>query len=223
MYDVYSISNYAYDCCCNYAKLLAFQIEQRLEVLVHDAEAGALMIVLEDIPECMCLGKGTASHALPVSSSASQRRNCFASSWTAYRPACLSDPDPSAGLDRVDHTSSRLDALPEDVVAILACRVLEVWIPICSHEIAGFDDDLILGVNPCCPGIDVANLDFASSYRPQHSTDIIDLVCQNLSAGVFTIQILAANRNADYPVMSILFHCSQQSLLLGIEVGIVLF
>lgn len=217
------ISNDVGECCRKYTKLLAFEIVERLEVLVDDAKAGALMVVLEDIPECMRLRKGTASHALPVGSSASDRRNRFTSSWAAYRPACLGDPDPSAGLDRVDHTSSRLDALPEDVVAILARSVLEVWITICPHEVAGFDGGLVLGVDPCRPGVHVANLDLASPHRPQHSTDVVDLVCQNLGAGIFTVEILAANRNADDPVVSIFFHSSQQSLFLGIKVRIVLF
>ena len=181
------------------------------------------MIVLEDIPECMRLGKGTASHALPVSRSASDRRNRFASSWTAYWPACLGDPDPSAGLDRVDHASSRLDALPKDVVAILACSVLKIWIPVCPHEVAGLDDGLVRGVDPCCPGVDVANLDLACPNRPQHSTDVVDLVRENLGAGVFTVEVLTANGNADNPVVPIFLHSSEQSLLLGIEVPIVLF
>ena len=210
-------------CCWEYTTLLAFEIVQRLKILIDDAEAGALMVVLENIPECMGLGKGTASHALPVSSSASDRRNRFASSWTAYRPACLGDPDPSARLDRVDHASSRLDALPEDVVAILACSVLKVWIPVCPHKVASLDDGLVRGVDPCCPGVDVANLDLARPNRPQHSADVVDLVCQNVGARVFTVEILAANRNADNPIMSIFLHSSQQGLLLGIEVCIVLF
>ena len=171
------ISNCLRECCRKYEKLLALKIVKRLEILVDDAEAGALMIVLEDIPECMRLGKGTASHALPVSSSASDRRNCFAPSRAAHRPACFCDPDPSARLDRVDHAPSSLNALPEDVVTVLACSVLEVWIPVCSHKVTGFDGRLVLGVDPCCPGIDVANLDLASPQRPQHSTDVVYLVC----------------------------------------------
>ena len=181
------------------------------------------MIVLEDIPECMGLGKCTASHALPVGSSTSDRRNCFASCWATYRPARLGDPDPSTRLDRVDHASSGLDALPEDVVAILACSVLEVWIPVCPYEVAGFDGGLVFGVDPCSPGIDVANLNLAGPHRPQHSADVVDFVCQNLRAGVFTVEILATDRNADYPVVSIFFHSSQQCLLLGVEVPVVLF
>ena len=175
--QVLCISNCVRECCRKYEKLLAFKIVQGLKVLVDNAEAGALMIVLEDIPEGMRLGKGTASHTLPVSSSASDRRNCFAPSRAAHRPACFCDPDPSARLDRVDHAPSSLNALPEDVVTVLACSVLEVWIPVCSHEVTGFDGRLVLGVNPCCPGIDVTNLDLASPQRPQHSTDVVYLVC----------------------------------------------
>ena len=58
---------------------------------------------------------------------------------------------------------SGLDTLPEDIVAVFPCCILEVRVSIRSDEVTGFDDGLVLGVDPCCPGIDVSDLDLAGS------------------------------------------------------------
>ena len=167
------------------------------------------MVILEDIPKRMRLRKGTARHALPICGSPSNRSNSRTPVRASHGPAGLGDPDPGAGLDGVDHVAGRFDALPENIVAVLARCIFKVREAVGPNEVAGLDDDLVLGVHPRGPSIDVSDLNLAGSDGAQHASYVVDLVCESLSIGIPTVEILTANRYADYPIVSVLLHSTE--------------
>lgn len=126
--------------------LTAVQVVDGIVVLVENAKARALMIILVRVPEDVHRVEGLASDGTPVSLGVLDGWNLLGSQLinlfptfsiftysstrvrTRNRPAGLGDPNPLSGRDSVDRVAGVLDGLPEDVRSVSNGGVLEVGI-----------------------------------------------------------------------------------------------
>lgn len=158
---------------------------------------------------------------------------------TSFLPSSLSDPHLRSWLDVFDNTPDVIHRPPEYLRATVDHAVFEVRITVGAHKVAGFDhlyvnqhDAIqrlrrpthrrVLRLHPHGPCIDVPNPYLSGPERPQHAANIVDLRGESVRIGVPSIQIFAAYRDCDDPIMSIFLHGLEQSLFLRVEVIIVL-
>ena len=170
----------------------------------------------------MRIRKSRARHTLPISLGILNTRDRSPEIGTTDRPPGLGNPHPGARLDSIDHIPGRLNTLPENIIPIPNIRRLEIRIPIRADKVTGANDRLVGRIHPRRPRIHMPNLQSRRADRCKLAADIVDLAGKGSGTGFLAVQVLAADRHRDDPVVAVLPDGSQQGLLLGLVVSPVL-
>jgi hypothetical protein len=90
-------------------------------------------------------------------------------------------------------------------------------LPVHADEVRSLDDNLVGAINPSSPGVNVSNLSLHAN-RADHAPHIVDAVGKSVGVAVLPVQILAADRDGNDPILSVSGDGIEQSLLLSLEV-----
>jgi len=89
--------------------------------------------------------------------------------------------------------------------------------PVHANEVGSLDDNLVGSINPRSPGINVTDLGLHTD-RADHASHVVNAVGKSVGVAVLPVQVLAADRDGNDPVLAVGRDSVEQSLLLGFKV-----